>query len=164
MGWYAIYTRPRHEKIVAEALEEKGVEAFLPLRRERRQWKDRKKWVHEPLFRSYVFVNIELKNKIYTLQTRGVVKLVGFGGEPAQIPDWQIDQLRKVLDKGTVLETEDFFTEGDYVEITAGALEGVRGYLREKRGESRLALKLDGIYQMASFVVDRDAVKKVAAD
>ena len=65
--WIAVYTKPRHEKTVALELGKKGIESYLPLLKERRKWSDRKKWVEFPLFRSYVFVKIELKNVISLL-------------------------------------------------------------------------------------------------
>src|SRR5512140_1670119 len=56
--WYALYTRPRAEKMVYSRLEEGGIEAFLPLYKTLRKWSDRKKLVEKPLFSSYVFVNV----------------------------------------------------------------------------------------------------------
>ena len=161
MSWYALYTRSRHEKKVYDQLLEKDVEAFLPLTRELRQWKDRRRWVEVPLFSGYVFINIELKHKLTALQTHGAVKLVSFGGEPTMIPDWQIEQLQQVITNTDKLEPEDYLKVGDLVKITRGPLEGVQGYLRERRGEWRLAILVDGVHQSASFVVDRGIVEKV---
>ncbi|RMI20796.1 MAG: UpxY family transcription antiterminator [Calditrichaeota bacterium] len=161
MAWYAIYTRPRHEKKVYDQLVEKRVEAFLPLVRQLRQWKDRRKWVEMPLFNSYVFINIDLKDRFYALQTRGVVRLVSFGGVPARIPDWQIDQLKQVISSGVSLTPEVYLKEGDLVEIVAGPLAGVRGHFRESRGESRVAILIDGIHQSVSFVVERHLIRKI---
>ena len=59
--WIAVYTKSRHEKAVIKELENKNIEAYCPMFKERRQWSDRKRWVEFPLFRSYVFVKIELK-------------------------------------------------------------------------------------------------------
>lgn len=161
MSWYAIYTRPRHEKKVNDQLLEKGITAFLPLTRELRQWKDRRKWVETPLFNGYVFIDIDLRNRFSALETHGVVRMIGFGGVPARIPDWQIEQLQRLLNSDERLEPEEYLRIGDLVEITEGPLCGIRGYLREKRGESRIAILIDGIYQSASFVVDRAKVRRV---
>ncbi len=164
MAWYALYVRPRHEKTVYQQLVEKRVESFLPLTKQLRKWKDRKKWVEMPLFSGYVFVNIDLKDRLQALQTHGVVRMVSFGGVPAVIPDWQIEQLNKILQEGTSIQPEEYLKVGDYVEVVEGPLKGVRGYLREKRGESRIAILIDGIYQSASFVVDKYFVKKIEAE
>lgn len=161
MSWFALYTRPRHEKKVFDSLTGKDLEAFLPVVQEIRQWKDRRKTVETPLFSSYVFVNIELKNRMSALQTHGVVRLIGFGGQPAVIPDWQIDQLQKIISTRQSLQPEEYLKIGDYVEVTDGALTGIRGYLRESRGEARVAVLLDGIYQAASFVVPVNHIRKV---
>ncbi len=161
MAWYALYTRARHEKKVFDKLVEKDIEAFLPLVRQLRQWKDRKKWIETPLFNSYVFINIELKNKIYALQTDGVVRMVSFGGEPACIPDWQIEQLQRVIENSDSLQPEQYLKIGDFVEVVNGPLAGIRGYLREARGEWRVAILVDGVYQSTSFVVDRLNVRKL---
>ncbi len=161
MAWYALYTRPRHEKKVYEQLEEKGVESFLPMTKELRQWKDRRRWVEIPVFSGYVFINIDLRNRVYALQTHGVVRLVGFGGEPASIPEWQINQLKQVIENSEFIRPETYLKTGDYVEITQGPLSGVRGYLRETRGESRIAIMIDGIYQSTSFVVEKHLVRKI---
>ncbi len=161
MPWYALYTRPRHEKKVYEALTEKGIETFLPLIKTLRQWKDRRKWVEVPLFNSYVFVNIEYKDRFSALRTNGVVRLVSFGGVPAKIPDWQIQQLQRIIEHPETLQPEQYLKEGDYVEVTEGPFRGIRGYLREIRGETRVAILIDGIYQSASFVVEKSMVKKI---
>ncbi len=161
MAWYALYTRSRHEKKVYDQLLEKDVETFLPLTRELRQWKDRRRWVEVPLFNGYVFINIDLRYKLTALQTHGAVRLVSFGGEPTMIPDWQIEQLMQVLSNTETVEPEDYLKIGDLVTITQGPLRGVQGYLREKRGEWRLSILVDGVYQSASFVVERGIVEKV---
>ena len=85
--WVAVYTKSRHEQIVVNELNKKNIEAYCPMFKERRQWSDRKKWVHFPLFRSYVFANIELKENIYVLQTIGVNKIVKFQGKISIIHD-----------------------------------------------------------------------------
>jgi transcription antitermination factor NusG len=115
MHWYALYTKPRHEKKVNDQLEGKGIISFLPMVEQLRQWKDRRKKVWIPLFNSYVFVKIDLKDRYNALQTHGVVRLVSFGGEPAAIPDWQIEQLQQVIEKPDSLILEEYLREGDWV-------------------------------------------------
>ena len=43
--WYAVHTASRAEKKVAERLKAAGVEHYLPIRVEMREWSDRKKKV-----------------------------------------------------------------------------------------------------------------------
>ncbi len=161
MNWYALYTRARHEKKVFESLMEKGVEAYVPMIMKVSQWKDRKKKIETPLFSSYVFVRIDLKDRFDALQTNGVIRIISFGGVPAAIPDWQIDQLKKVIAHPDTLELETYLREGDWVIITDGPFSGVRGILRELRNETRVVINIDGIFQSASFVVEKEFVEKI---
>ena len=71
-NWIVVRSKPRSEKIAYAQLEEKGIEAYLPLLKERRKWSDRKKWVEFRLFSSYLFAKIEIKKAI-TLTLRFIV-------------------------------------------------------------------------------------------
>ena len=92
--WYAIYTKPRAEKIVNQRLLEEGVETFLPLQKTYRIWSDRKKLVEIPLLPSYLFVRTKVKNFHYVYRIQGIVKFVSFEGKPVSIPQNQIDNIR----------------------------------------------------------------------
>ena len=77
--WISIYTKSRHEKVVAKKLVENGFEVYLPMLREKRKWSDRKKWVEFPLFKSYMFVKTEIKESISIVKVPNVVKIIRFG-------------------------------------------------------------------------------------
>lgn len=151
--WYALHTRPRHEKKVAERLELKGVTNYLPLNEQYRQWSDRCKKVYEPLFSCYVFVNMTLKERFKALQTDGVMRLVSFRGIPAVIPDKQIDDLRHVLEKLTCVECANFFAKGKRVRIIRGSFRGIEGILINQKNQYRLVLQIDGIQQGISLEI-----------
>ena len=59
LPWYVLYTKPRNEKKVAQRLSEAGYTVYCPLQKVRRRWSDRTKVVEEPLFTSYLFIQIE---------------------------------------------------------------------------------------------------------
>ena len=59
--WYAVTTRSRHEKVVAEQLWQKEIECFLPLREVISKWKNRKKKVRFPLFPGCLFVHVPIQ-------------------------------------------------------------------------------------------------------
>ena len=67
LQWIVVRSKPRAEKVAFDQLMKKGIEVYLPLVKERRKWSDRKKWVELPLFSSYLFAKVELKNSIYIL-------------------------------------------------------------------------------------------------
>src|SRR5450759_1963923 len=74
--WYALYTRPRAEKLVYQRLVEEGIETFLPLQKTYRMWNDRKKLVEKPLRSSYIFVKTNKKNFRRVYKVNGIVKFI----------------------------------------------------------------------------------------
>jgi len=97
-GWYALYTRPRHEKRVSQELSKRNIEAFLPTYKVRRRWSDRYKVVEEPLFKNYLFVNVDFVRYHEMLRPYGAIKVVAFDGKPAQIPQNEIASIRQLVD------------------------------------------------------------------
>ena len=161
MPWYALYTKPRHEKKVNKLLLEKNHEVYLPVIARVSQWKDRKKTVEEPLFKSYLFGNFKYKNRFDVLQTDGVVKIVNFHGEPAVVPDWQIESLKKMLEYPQTLRLENYIRTGELAEVIAGPLAGMKGTVVRRKGSSRLVLTIDGIMQSVSVEIDEGNLRKV---
>lgn len=159
--WYAIYTRPRFEKKVYEQLTEKGLEVYLPLVKKVRQWKDRKKKVDMPLFPSYIFARFDYKYRFDILPISGVVKIVNFRGEPAVIPDWQIDSLKRMMEHPQKVRLEDYMRPGEVVEVTDGLFKGMRGTIKTVKDETRLIITIEGIMQTVSVELDTYAVKKL---
>jgi transcription antitermination factor NusG len=110
--WYAIYTKPRWEKKVDQQLIRKGVNSWCPLQKVERQWSDRKKIIEDPLFKSYVFVNIDIADKLTVLMTEGVLNFVHYLGKPAVINDDEVSLIKKYLSeeeaKITILSSEGF--------------------------------------------------------
>ncbi len=161
MSWYAIYTKPRHEKKVNAKLTDKDIETFLPLITRKRQWKDRKKNVEMPLFSSYLFVNFEYKYRFDVLETDGVVKIINFNGVPAVVPDWQIESLRQMLTNPKTLQLESYIQPGELVEVTEGPMQGMRGTVVLRKNSNRLVLSIEGIMQSVSVEVDEFVLKKI---
>jgi transcription antitermination factor NusG len=161
MPWYAIYTRARNEKKVEAQLRDKRYEVFLPLITQVRQWKDRKKKVDMPLFSSYLFVNFEYKQRFEMLQTDGIVKIINFNGQPAVVPDWQIESLRTMLEHPETLQLESYIKLGDLVEVINGPMRGLRGMVIRRKSGHRLVLTIDGIMQSVSVEVAEYNLKKI---
>ncbi len=159
--WIAVYTKARHEKVVHEQLLKKNIDVFLPLIRSKRRWSDRTKWVDIPLFRSYVFANIELNNHLFVLQTVGVHHIIRFKDEIAVIPNEQIQAIRLMLEGGYTPESTDYFVVGDEAEIMAGPMKGVQGIVSRIDGENKFVLKIDAIQHAISVRVDRQLLKAI---
>ena len=152
--WYAAYTFANHEKRVKEQLELRSVASFLPLYETVRRWKDRRVHLQLPIFPGYVFVQLALQDRLQALQVPGVVRLVGFNGQPAPLPDEEIEGLKKGLASDVLVEPHPFLTVGRRVRIKAGPLEGREGILLRKKGSFRVVLSIELIQR--SVVVDVD--------
>lgn len=152
--WYATYTRSRHEKRVAEQLEQKRVDYFLPSYQAVRQWKNGKARVEFPLFPGYIFVRIPLKERLQVLEVPGVVRLVGFNGLPAPLPQADIEIMRDALRKGIEAAPHPYLTVGARVRIKHGPLQGLQGILLRKKGNPRVVVSVELI--MRSIAIDVD--------
>lgn len=95
--WYAVYTKSRWEKKVAEQLNKLNIENYCPLNKVVRKWSDRKKVIEEPLFTSYVFVKINDKQMNSLRSVFGLVNFVYWLGKPAVIQDSEIDLIKTFL-------------------------------------------------------------------
>jgi transcriptional antiterminator RfaH len=145
-SWYAMYTKPRWEKKVDVYLKEAGIESFLPIRRTLKQWSDRKKWIEEPLFRSYIFVNIEPKDYYNALNVTGIVRYISFEGKAVKIPERQIRMVQDLLEMNVEIEvTDEPIIPGERVKIRYGALKDIEGELVEFRSKSVVALRIDHV-------------------
>jgi transcriptional antiterminator RfaH len=146
--WYALYTKPRWEKKVSQLLNERKIENYLPLQKMLKQWSDRKKWVQEPLFRSYIFVHISSDEYLPSLQTSGVVRFVTFEKKAVTIPPVQIEAIKTYVQTGEemIQDIPDVKT-GDRVVVIRGSLKGLEGTLVQVSKKKRLRIMIDGIQQ-----------------
>ena len=144
--WYAVYSRSRAEKKAATELEYQGIEFYLPLIKRLKQWSDRKKWVEEPLFRSYVFVHIEQKDHYKVLQNPYLVRYITFEKKAVPIPDQQIEAIKYFLEEKEPEEPENIeWIKGNRVEVISGELTGLMGELIEVHGKHKVKVQIDVI-------------------
>jgi transcriptional antiterminator RfaH len=160
--WYALYTRPRAEKLVFQRLVEGEIETFLPLQKTFRIWSDRKKLVEKPLLASYIFVKTNSRNFPKVYNTPGVVKFVSFEGKPVSIPQNQIDNLRLLINSDAEIEvSSDKFATGDNVEVVSGSLVGLTGELIKIGSKNRVIVRIDRLDQNLILKIPKAFLKKI---
>lgn len=125
--WHAIYVRHRHEKTIAQHLEQAGFEVFLPLSREMRQWSDRRKQISLPLFPCYVFFSGGLDRRLAILNTPGVFSLVTCNGKAAVIPAAELEPIRRVVASSAAVAPYPFLHAGERIRVYKGPLAGIEG-------------------------------------
>ena len=159
MSWFALYTHPRHEKQVFEELANRGIEAFLPTYKVRRRWSDRYKVVEEPLFKNYLFVRLSLDRYHETLRPYGAVSFVKFDDKPAEIPDKEVESIRRLVTSELPYNPHPYLKVGRRVRVKTGPLEGCEGILTRKKGLARLVLSISMLQQSVAAEVDADSVE-----
>jgi len=143
--WLVLYTKSRNEKLVASRLADLGIEAYCPLKRTKRKWSDRWKWVDEPLFSSYCFVRISPEERMKVFEAPGVVRYLFWLGQPAVVRDKEIDLIKSWLSdfdhEGISI---DALEVGEKVNIASGPLTDRSGEVVSQQG-SQLFLRLEGM-------------------
>lgn len=160
MPWYVLYTNPKAEKKVSQQLATMGIEVYCPLVTTIRQWSDRKKKVEAPLFTSYVFVNIEEKDKNRVFDARGVVKYLFWLGKPAVVRDEEIAAIKKWLtDEVTDVEV-DSIKKGDHFEIKEGPFANHSGLVQEvSKSAIKLIIESIGVVLTIKYGTAKDTTK-----
>jgi len=154
--WYAAYTLPRHEKAVADRLLKEEFETFLPLYWAVRRWNLRTAMIELPLFPGYVFVKMMISNRIRVLAHPGVIRLVGFQGKAAALPDDEIESLRSSL---AIYRAEPYpyLGAGKQIRIRSGPFAGLEGRIVRRKGKMRLITSIDLIQR--SILLELDAAE-----
>src|SRR5262245_58894317 len=110
--WYAIWTRPRHERAVRDQLLNKRIDTFLPTVRRWSQWKDRRKRIDWPLFPTYCFAHFGLAERLAVLTCSGVLNIVSIAGEPVPVPDLEVNNIRLLIDHAPMFDPCPLLQEG----------------------------------------------------
>jgi transcriptional antiterminator NusG len=159
--WYAIWTRSRHEQVVRRQLTEHHLTVFLPTLTKWSRWKDRRKQVEFPLFPGYVFGKFRAGERAVVLKCPGVVSIVSFNGEPAPVPEVEIENIQTLVNSTVPYDPCPMIKTGAMVQVTHGPLRGVVGRLARKGTQARLVLSVELIGQAVSVQVDAADVKEM---
>ena len=118
--WFALFTKPRHEFKAEEQLKMIGVNSYLPVVNKVKQWSDRKKKISEPVFRSYIFIYANEAERLAALEQTSIIRCLSEHRRPAVIPDWQIENLKRMLDYKAEYFVYEGLVSGTKVEIKEG--------------------------------------------
>jgi len=157
--WYAVSVRSRHEKLVTRHLENQGLNYFLPLYRSVRRWKDRRKELDMALFPGYVFVNLDLRDRLGVLRAPGVVEFVTFQGQPAAVPDSEIRALESSLSAGLRPRPHPYLRQGKRVRVKSGPLASSEGIMVRRKEGFRLVLSINLLMRSVMLEVDEADVE-----
>src|ERR1019366_3177061 len=111
------------------------------------------------LFPGYVFVNLNLRDRLRVLRAPGAVQFVTFQGQPAVIPDSEIRALESSLSAGLRLQPHPYLHQGARVRLKRGPLVGAEGIMIRRKERFRLVLSIDLIMRSVVFEVDEADVE-----
>ena len=128
--WMLIYSKPRHELKLSKRLAELGIEVYCPTVKTVRQWSDRKKKVEEPLFKSYVFVKVDEKERESVFWVPGFSRFVFWLGKPVIVREAEIQATRDFLSRveHDTIKLERFKL-GEELRVSSGPLKDTKGTL-----------------------------------
>jgi transcription antitermination factor NusG len=152
--WYAAYTSANHEKRVAQQLERRCVEHYLPLYESVRRWKDRRVRLQMPLFPGYVFVKMALREKLRVLEIPGVARLVGFDGNPTPIPLEDIEAVRACVNGKRAVQPHRYIRRGQRVRVMSGPLAGLSGVVVREGKRARFVISLELLKRSVAVELD----------
>jgi len=161
--WYACRTRSRAEKKVESLFARSGIEGYLPLVVQERQWADRRKRVALPLLPGYLFARFQLGKIGEVLRTPGVVAVAEPNGYPTPVREEELEAVRCLVsgvnETGRVPSSSDFLESGEEVMVQDGPFQGMRGILTEKRGKRRVVIRISALRHAISIEMERELLR-----
>ena len=146
--WYALYTKPWNEDVVAFRLEDAGIEVLNPKIRLKKFHHNKFTEIIEPLFPCYLFANFNKDSYSHLISyTRGVRYIVG-KSNPVVVPEEIIKTIKEKMEERNVIVIKpQRFETGDRVIIKEGLFKDFYGiFERETRGSERAMILLNTIY------------------
>jgi len=158
--WFAIYTKYKCEKYVADHLGKKGIAAYVPLITKVKQYKSGIKRLEVPLINCYVFVKITMAQYVKVLETQYVMSYIKQRQNLISIPDEEINLLKRIVGEMEDISAEHIeMNVGDEVEILSGNLTGIRGRLIESEGKNKFVVHLESIGYQLSMIIDKSQLR-----
>ncbi|RJP62249.1 MAG: UpxY family transcription antiterminator [Ignavibacteriales bacterium] len=159
--WFAFYTKPRHEFKVAENLAGISIVHYLPVVTRLKQWSDRKKKVIEPLIRGYIFAFVNSKERLIALQQDSIINCVCFNGKPASIPEWQIENLQRMLKNESNFMISDVVKAGSKIKVLEGPFAGVEGIVKYTSEGRTISITIDLLKRSITAVLPKESVIQI---
>lgn len=138
--WYLVQCKPRQDERAEENLQRQGYECSRPVCRREKLLRGQMSCVKESLFPGYLFLHMpEGANWAPLRSTRGVARIVAFGGRPLAVSQELIIQLQSRADTHIISK----FNAGDKVTIVDHGFAGIESIFMSMDGEERVILLIN---------------------
>lgn len=137
-AWYLLQCKPRQDLRALEHLQRQHYRCFLPTCQRERVVRGTRKLSEESLFPGYLFIYLEEGANWAPLRsTRGVARLVSFGGLPLPVEGPLIAQLQERSIRKTA---QPLLQPGDTIRISEGPFAELDAIFLCMEGEQRVVL------------------------
>jgi transcription antitermination factor NusG len=102
-SWYILYTKPGFEKKVANLLSRRNFENYCPMKR---TLNVKRRETMEPLFKSYVFIELAESDLSSIRLLDNVVNIVYWLGKPAMVKSEEIEVMKRFMNEYTKVNLE----------------------------------------------------------
>jgi len=159
--WFALYTKPNHEKKVDKILKTFKIESFLPTRIIRAK---NLKELEVPLFRSYVFLKVIPRTPPFymAMDIKGCTGYVKFNNLPAIIDEKEILCLKKLIEnsKDKIFPVYEI-KEGKEVNFKNGPFRGCNAIVKKNDEKRNLIIAwIKEIFAGGALEVNREEFLK----
>jgi transcription antitermination factor NusG len=162
--WFALQTRPNNERKVERLLKQQGYECFTPTYRRKRKWSDRIVEIDFPLFPGYVFCRFNTSVLGKAISTHGVVRIVGFGGNPAEVAVEEVEALQLLAHSDFLRSPWKYLPDGTRVIVETGPLAGAQGVICAGENKRQLVISITLLQRSVAIQLDEDTVISVIND
>lgn len=149
--WYVAHTKPRCEKKLVRHCERERLAATLPCYCSRHKYRGKIVEFEKPLFPGYVFLRIAPEQTRLVQMSNCIANLLTVTDQ-AQF-DLQLQDIQRALETDLEVRLAPEIGEGMRVQIKAGPLRGLEGWVEQRHGPDIVMLRLDFIGQAAAVRV-----------
>ena len=164
MNWYAIHTKFKCEKYIAKQLNAKGIEAYVPLLSTTKRYVRKVKTYEVPLISCYVFVRIDLTDRVKVLETQYVFGFLKCNGRVTAIPEVEMQLMKRVVGELDEVNVEPLSWErGDQVEVISGNLTGLNGKIVMRQAKREFLVELETLGYQLNVSIDKSLLRRRGA-
>ena len=158
MKWYALQHKPAQGDRALTHLQNQNISCFYPKVTVEKIKAGKRTKKLEPLFRGYLFVNLEQTDPMWAKlrSTRGVLRIVGFANKPAAIGDDVIQHIKESLNS---VAEQGGIKHGQAIQLNEGPFEGINAIFQAYDGEARAIVLINFMQKQQRVKVPVSAIK-----
>ena len=138
--WYLVQCKPKQDERAEENLVRQGYECSRPLCSREKLLRGKSRLVQESLFPGYLFIHMPLSANWAPLRSsRGVARVVAFGGQPLPVSQQLVEQLQARAQSSVLCA----FKPGQTVTLNDEGFTGIESIFMSMDGEERVILLIN---------------------